>query len=145
MCISCHKGLSDEIITVQLQEALKNPEFDVWNETSLSHMAICIVGYNGIECRIMGNQLLEEYIQWKSQKLFKSTYDMQKIVIATKLYNRANEVYHQKIEGHSLSKEEIMHAWSASLDANPIFSLDEYPILTDNSNTTAAAAMCTIL
>jgi len=72
MCKSCHSGLSDESVISQLQTAVNNPKFEVWNETSISHMYIAAVGANGPTAQKLAKQLLDRYVQWKEQNSFES-------------------------------------------------------------------------
>lgn len=64
MCRQCHSQLSDETILTQLTEALKNPEYEKWNTTSLSHICIAIEGANGKEAHDLGVQLAEGFYTW---------------------------------------------------------------------------------
>jgi hypothetical protein len=115
MCITCHKGLSDEVYLSKLKETLINPQFSVWNTTSLSHLAIGVVGYNGLECRNLAHQLMTNYIQWKF--LNKTTQDglffgNPTIQYVHDLKQLADKVYYEQIENKSLGKEEIMQIWT---------------------------------
>ena len=65
MCLDCHNGLSDTIILTQLKDKLKNPHYNAWNDTSLSHIFLASVGYNGSEAKDIANKLFHSYIQWK--------------------------------------------------------------------------------
>jgi len=65
MCLDCHNNLSDDQIQKQLENALRNPQFEKWNSTSVNHMKIAASGHNGLKCKLLAEQLLEEYEQWK--------------------------------------------------------------------------------
>lgn len=67
MCLQCHSGLSDSIVLEQLKESLDNPNFKVWNETSISHVSLAAIGVNGKEAQKVGRQLLINYIMWKRE------------------------------------------------------------------------------
>jgi len=61
MCIRCH---NDPHIVKQLQDALQNPCFPMWNITSFSHILIIISGYNGSEAHQLAIMLAEKFYQW---------------------------------------------------------------------------------
>jgi hypothetical protein len=67
MCLDCHNGLSDSIVTGQLLDSLKHPRFESWNDTSLSNTFIVSIGYNGKEAQELAIKLLENYIDWTEQ------------------------------------------------------------------------------
>ena len=67
MCLDCHNGLSDSIVTGQLLDSLKRPRFESWNDTSLSNTFIVSIGYNGKEAQELAIKLLENYIDWTEQ------------------------------------------------------------------------------
>lgn len=69
MCLKCHKGLSSEIVTKQLKDSLDNPQFEKWNETSISHLCLAYIGINGEEAKNYAKQLLDNYVSWKTQNL----------------------------------------------------------------------------
>ena len=65
MCYQCHQGLSNKKIKEQLEESIKNPRFELWNSTSISHLNIIESGYNGEENKILAKKLLVNYYSWK--------------------------------------------------------------------------------
>lgn len=65
MCFQCHMGLTDEQITNQLR---KEPKFEKWNTTSVSHVAIAATCHNGELARKMGLELLRGFIEWRRTK-----------------------------------------------------------------------------
>ncbi len=64
MCLLCHQNMSDETVKEQLLESLENPQFEVWNNTSISHLTISMVGFNGYEVADLANTLFKRYILW---------------------------------------------------------------------------------
>ena len=48
----------------QLQDALQNPCFPMWNITSFSHILIIVSGYNGSEAHQLATILVEKFYQW---------------------------------------------------------------------------------
>jgi hypothetical protein len=58
-------GLTDEQIVAQLR---KEPKFEKWNTTSVSHVAIAATGHNGEPARKMGLELLSRFIEWRRTK-----------------------------------------------------------------------------
>lgn len=68
MCLSCHQGLSDDVIKQQLTDSLVNPKYEVWNSTSLSHIRISMTGINGKEVQEVATKLYEAYIQWAEEQ-----------------------------------------------------------------------------
>ena len=64
MCRSCHDSLSDAIIKKQLEDALIDPKFEVWNSTSLSHIMLAMSGYNGYEVSEIAQQLFRNMIEY---------------------------------------------------------------------------------
>jgi hypothetical protein len=65
MCFQCHMGLTDEMVTTQMRETLENPQFNEWNTTSVSHVAIASTGHNGEPARELGLNLLKQFIEWR--------------------------------------------------------------------------------
>lgn len=49
MCLQCHEHISDDELVEQLKDSIKNPQFEKWNTTALSHVCIAIRGANGPE------------------------------------------------------------------------------------------------
>ena len=67
MCGQCHQGMPDDVVVQQLKDALKNPQYEMWNSTSLSHMSLAAMGVNGVEASRLGRNLLVRYIKWSEQ------------------------------------------------------------------------------
>lgn len=72
MCLSCHQGLSDEEVISQLKDSIKDPQYELWNETSISHMMISGMGTNGMEAQKLAIQLLDGYVNWKKNNKYSS-------------------------------------------------------------------------
>ena len=66
MCLKCHLGLSDEMISSQLQEQLDKDtnDYPKYNSTSISHFIIAASGYNGLDVRNNAITLLNKYNEW---------------------------------------------------------------------------------
>lgn len=67
MCLKCHSNMSDAGILKQLSESLVEPKFDQWNTTSISHLCLAYIGVNGQEVSVIGKQLLDNYVSWKTE------------------------------------------------------------------------------
>jgi len=70
MCRNCHDNLSDEEILKQLNELIKNPQFDEWNTTSVSHLLIEIER-NKDETKDICNKILDEFENYLKTKPYK--------------------------------------------------------------------------
>lgn len=66
MCILCHQALTDKQILEQISSA--DEKFEMWNNTSVSHLCIAYIGFNGVECSNAAKKKLEEYIEWAQAK-----------------------------------------------------------------------------
>ena len=66
MCILCHQALTDEQVLEQINS--KDEKFEMWNDTSISHLCIAYIGFNGVECSNAAKKKLEEYIEWAQTK-----------------------------------------------------------------------------
>ncbi len=70
MCLQCHSKLSNQHMLKDLQQIMKNPKFDEWNSTSLSHLQLACAGANGHDCRNLAILILTNFLKWyKSKKL----------------------------------------------------------------------------
>nr|QIQ08602.1 hypothetical protein [Dikerogammarus haemobaphes virus 1] len=67
MCISCHEKLSDSLIKQQLDAVLKRPQYQKWNECSVSHLLIIQTGCNGEENKLKAIKLLDGYRKYRLQ------------------------------------------------------------------------------
>ena len=56
--------MSDEMVKKQLLETLENPQFEVWNSTSVSHLTLSVIGFNGYEVAELAHTLLNRFIVW---------------------------------------------------------------------------------
>jgi hypothetical protein len=70
MCRECHKNLSDENILKQLQEADKNPKFDEWNTSSVSHLLVEIE-QNNKQTKDICNRILDKFEEYLKTKPYK--------------------------------------------------------------------------
>ena len=59
--------MSDETTKKQYLECIENPQFEVWNSTSINHLIISIMGYNGYEVSDIAYQLCKNYIDWRKE------------------------------------------------------------------------------
>lgn len=64
MCLYCHLGETSESSVRSLRNALENPEFEIWNTTSLSHVLLAVRGLDGSEAHELGCQLIEQFYDW---------------------------------------------------------------------------------
>ena len=63
MCLQCHPK-SNENALLELQEIIKNSQFEKWNPASLNHVLLFICGLNGKECHDLGCELAEMFFKW---------------------------------------------------------------------------------
>ena len=72
MCIKCHQGISDEEMIKSLEE-VNDDEFIRWNTTSISHIKLAALGFNGPEARILAIEVFKRFIEWrKTQPIYYS-------------------------------------------------------------------------
>jgi len=66
MCLKCHAGLSDETISLQLQEQLDKDiiNYTIYNSTSINHIIVAASGHNGLDVRNKAITLLNNYYEW---------------------------------------------------------------------------------
>ena len=64
MCLRCHQAFTDDEVLGQLQSNENDLKFDQWNDTSISHLCIAYIGFNGKECSDVAKGLLDKYIEW---------------------------------------------------------------------------------
>jgi hypothetical protein len=86
MCWTCHQGLSDEVIHEELTNALDEPNFELWNDCSVSHLLIIGNGYNGEDNKSKANTLLDMYMRyllskgkifrWSKLKIWQTTFKL---------------------------------------------------------------------
>lgn len=57
--------MDNQTVLEQLKEALDDPKFEMWNETSINHLLIASTGYNGPEAKQCADELVKKYISWK--------------------------------------------------------------------------------
>jgi hypothetical protein len=63
MCLKCHMGMSDAYMENSLTKSIANPDYHVWNTTSLSHLYLSGSGMNGQVAQAMAIVLLDGFIQ----------------------------------------------------------------------------------
>jgi hypothetical protein len=68
MCWVCHQQQPLEETKRQYLETLKEPKFEVWNMTSMSHLMLSISGVDGYEISDIALELFKNYINWLSEK-----------------------------------------------------------------------------
>ena len=68
MCIRCHQAFTDDQILDQLTKS--TDEFELWNHTSISHLCIAYIGFNGKECSDVAKVLLDKYVEWAESYSF---------------------------------------------------------------------------
>jgi len=61
MCRHCHRGLSDDDVVQQLSEPV---DFSEWNDTSVSHLALIMIGVNGPKAQTLAEDLMKRLHQW---------------------------------------------------------------------------------
>lgn len=66
MCQKCHRTFSDVEISEQLNDAILNPQFHVWNSTSINHLIIIANGHNGEKNSELAKQLLKDFESYRS-------------------------------------------------------------------------------
>lgn len=71
MCLFCHQSMPDETVKKQLLQSVENPQFELWNATSLNHLIISVVGFNGYEVSDLAYKLVKDYIAWKNDDSLK--------------------------------------------------------------------------
>jgi hypothetical protein len=64
MCYLCTKNLSTEKVLLELTGALKNPEFDKYNTTSVQFLLYSYVGMHGEEAKTLSIQVMTNMVQW---------------------------------------------------------------------------------
>jgi hypothetical protein len=75
MCKQCHQFESEEQTKEMLTACLINPNFENWNTTSLNHLYMTALGCDGEENRKLSIRLLENFIQYRKQKMGCLTID----------------------------------------------------------------------
>lgn len=65
MCLQCHTTFKDDNgVVTDLQELIKNPQFEEWNTTSLHHVLLMIKGVNGKVAHELAIELAEMFYSW---------------------------------------------------------------------------------
>jgi len=59
--------MSTETTKQQYIKAIDNPQFELWNSTSISHLMISIMGHDGYEVSDLAYQLYKKYINWRKE------------------------------------------------------------------------------
>jgi hypothetical protein len=117
MCYQCHQGLSDATVLNQMKECLTKPNFAVWNETSVNHFIIIMLGYNGNESAQIATQIFKNYLQWKKENLTLESECCVTLNELTKIFIGVNRVIQYSKENPQLQKEEILTLWNKQPEA----------------------------
>ena len=65
MCLQCHQSSDDNHCdSPEMADLLKNPGFEKWNSTSVSHVFIYYSGVNGIKAQELAGQIIENLIKY---------------------------------------------------------------------------------
>lgn len=64
MCRQCHMHLPDDVVLDQLLETFDNPQYKLWNTTSLSHILIAVEGCNGSKVHKIALIIVEGFYEW---------------------------------------------------------------------------------
>lgn len=64
MCLKCHEGISDEKMIKTLED-VNESEFIRWNTTSISHIKLAALGFNGPEARKLAIEVFKRFIEWR--------------------------------------------------------------------------------
>lgn len=64
MCLQCHNAMSDGEVRDSVEAELREPHFDQWNTTSLSHILIAACGRNGETVSKLAIELLDTFSKW---------------------------------------------------------------------------------
>ena len=72
MCLQCHQHLTDEEVIRQFSESVSADgtvtaelaKFDKWNTTSLSHVLITGLGYNGLVAQNLAIKIYSAFLDW---------------------------------------------------------------------------------
>ncbi len=62
MCNQCHSALSDADVEKSMD--INNPQFEVWNSTSLNHLRLAAMGVNGPVVQEKAERLFIEYMKY---------------------------------------------------------------------------------
>ena len=68
MCLSCHFKMSVDKVLADWADSIKNPRYELWNSTSLSHLYISLSGVDGPEVREHTYKVAREFIEWSKQR-----------------------------------------------------------------------------
>lgn len=71
MCIKCHRKISAEIVLQQLKDSISNPQYEIWNRCSISHLFLAAIGSDGQEAATLAIKLLNDYIKWYDEEMKK--------------------------------------------------------------------------
>jgi hypothetical protein len=115
MCIRCHQKIPDDKVIEMLKESFNNPQFEQWNNTSISHLCIASLGFNGLEARDLSNNLMKKYIEWKRLHPNKNDgtfFGNPTVQFVQSAYDDVNQLVDNSINE---SKEELLHKWTGSM------------------------------
>src|SRR4029078_860139 len=90
-----------EKVKQDLLESTNNPQFEIWNSTSIHMLYLVCLGFNGKECQELSLKLLKDYIEWSSEYFTKENMD----ILKENLF-KINIINEDNI---NKSKEEIVH------------------------------------
>lgn len=109
MCLHCHENIPDEELERQLNEALIKPNFDEWNNVSVSHFAIAGMKANGELNSKLGIKLLENYIDYKKNNIREGDNSFFGAPSYDRVQRQLDKVreFNNKADEHNLSKEDI--------------------------------------
>ena len=91
MCIRCHSNLSDDYVYNDLYNTLhNNPNYEIFNSTSISHLHIAALNYNGEKVKKIAIELLENFSNWAIINK-KNTFNSENILktVKNKHYTKA--------------------------------------------------------
>ena len=101
MCESCHRKYSDQEILDQTKKALSNPQFEIWNWTSVGNVAIGATGFNGPIVRDLCMELIQQAAQ--SEKLPKNLREPTTVLSGLlKSFQEKNIICSDKTENYKL-------------------------------------------
>lgn len=123
MCLKCHGGLSDETVIEQLSESLTNPQYEKWNETSISHLCIAYMGMNGQKGVEVAEKLLANYVDWKSKNISLSDgsfFGNPTVDQVMKMINGSNKVKSYFRDNNITETSAIKHAFYSDKEQNKI-------------------------
>lgn len=127
MCLHCHQQLTNEEVLRQMQGTLVDPKFNEWNETSINHLIITMLGYNGKECAAIAKEISENFLQWKKSNANLESNCCATLDELTNIFNGVNRV--SKISNESnQEKDEILKLWNTQPEAKILLDCSDRSI-----------------